>query len=129
MSPSGSDWLRELGGGRRIIFRCNFAALCAGSVAVTRQGFEPNVMNLCAPFWHPPARLRGLPPVNFRAGTIIHEVLHILFFEFFHHFGTFPTDPLEMRRDNANCYEAFAYRVNGFGADDVAVTLCVGRPA
>jgi hypothetical protein len=120
---------RELGGGRRIVFRCGDAALCAGAVAVTRHCagavIEPNVINLCAAFWTPPA-LRGLPPEAFRGATVLHEMLHVLFCEGFHDGGP---PPDQFRRNNASCLEAFACRVNGFGADPTAVALCVNRPA
>lgn len=113
---------------RRIVFLCNFGAQCAGNVAFSNQGANPNVINLCATFWTPPPGMRGLSNAGFRGGTIIHEMLHILYFEFFHHFGTFPTDPLEMRRDNAHCYKAFALRVWGYGRDPNADDRCMARP-
>jgi hypothetical protein len=119
---------RELGGGRQIVFRCGDAALCAGAVAVTRHCagaiVEPNVINLCGTFWAPPA-FRGLPPENFRGATVLHEMLHVLFCEGFHDGGP---PPDQFRRNNASCLEAFACRVNGFGADPTAVTLCTNRP-
>ena len=118
---------RELGGGRRITFRCNFGPLCTGSVAVTNQAAEPNVMNLCAPFWAPPAS-PGLPAEGFRAGTLIHEMLHMLYPDFFHHAGHPSGDP-ERRRDNAHCYKAFALRVGGYGRDPNAVARCRARNA
>jgi hypothetical protein len=123
---------RELGRGRQIVFRCGDPALCAGAVAVTRHctpgnvgTIEPNVINLCDPFWAPP-RLAGLPPDNFRGVTILHEMLHVLFCEGFHD-GEPP--PNQFRRNNTSCLEAFACRVNGFGADPEAVRLCCDRPA
>jgi len=119
---------RELGGRRRIIFRCD--AGCAPTTrARTNQAAEPNVVNLCATFWNPPrGDSRGLPPTFLRAGTIIHEMLHVLYHEFFHHAGHPSGDP-EMRRDNAHCYKAFALRVAGFGGDRLAVAACRRRPA
>jgi hypothetical protein len=116
---------KELGGGRQIVFRCGDAALCAGAVTRHCTGtVEPNVINLCAPFWAPPA-LRGLPPENFRGATILHEMLHVLFCEGYHDGGP---PPNQFRRNNASCLEAFACRVNGFGADPEAVALCTSRP-
>jgi hypothetical protein len=119
---------KELGGGRQIVFRCGAAALCGTDVAVTRHcdfgTVEPNVINLCGPFWASPG-LPGLPPENFRAATILHEMLHVLFCEGFHDGGP---PPNQFRRNNASCLEAFACRVNGFGADPTAVALCIGRP-
>lgn len=121
----------ELGGGRQIVFRCGTAALCVTAVAVTRHcdpgivgTVEPNVINLCGPFWASPG-LPGLPPENFRGATILHEMLHILFCEGFHDGGP---PPNQFRRNNSNCLEAFACRVNGFGADPSAVRLCISRP-
>ena len=118
---------RELGGGRRITFRCNLGPLCAGNVAVTNQAAEPNVMNLCAPFWAPPAS-PGLPAEGFRAGTLIHEMLHMIYPDFFHHAGHPSGDP-ERRRDNAHCYKGFALRVGGYGRDPNAVARCRARNA
>jgi hypothetical protein len=118
---------KELGGGRRMTFRCNFGALCTGSVAVTRQDVEANVINLCAPFWNPPAGLRGLSNDGFRGGTILHEMLHVLYTDFFHHAGHPSGDP-EFRRDNAHCYKAFALRVWGYGEDPNARARCRARP-
>jgi hypothetical protein len=119
---------RELGGGRRIVFRCGGGARCAGAVAVTRHcastDAEPNVINLCGAFWAPPA-LRGLPPETFRGATVLHEMLHVLFCEGFHDGGP---PPNQFRRNNASCLEVFACRVNGYGADPTAVPLCVNRP-
>jgi hypothetical protein len=119
---------RELGGGRRIVFRCGDAAFCSGAVAVTQHcagaDAKPNVINLCGPFWGPPA-LPGLPAENFQAATILHEMLHVIFCEGFHDGGP---PPDQFRRNNASCLEAFACRVNGFGADPSAVTLCANRP-
>src|SRR5262249_42497581 len=100
---------------------------CTHSVAFTDQAGDPNVINLCGPFWNPPANLRGLPTENFRAGTIIHEMLHMLFTDFFHPAGD-PRDPWEFRRDNSHCYKAFTLRINGYGGDANAVSRCTARP-
>jgi hypothetical protein len=130
---------KELGGGRQIVFRCGTAAVCGpNDVAVTRHcdpeivgTVEPNVINLCRLFWASPG-LPGLPPENFRGATILHEMLHVLFCEGFHDGGP---PPNQFRRNNASCLEAFACRVNGFGADPSAVGRstdptqgCIGRP-
>ena len=117
---------QELEGGRRIVFRCD-AGCGATTRAHTNQAAEPNVVNLCATFWNPPAAdSRGLPAIFLRAGTIIHEMLHVLYPDFFHHAGHPSGDP-ERRRDNAHCYKAFALRVAGFGGDRVAVAGCTAR--
>src|SRR5688572_24649333 len=75
---------RELGGGRRIVFRCldtrpgcaddDFTCCLPGSNAWVNQARIPNVVHLCGRFWNPPAGLRGLPPPYYRAGVIIHEI-------------------------------------------------------
>jgi hypothetical protein len=130
-----ADWYRavarELGGGRQITFRCGTAVLCGTAVAVTRHcdpaivgTVEPNVINLCGPFWASPG-FPGLAPEDFRAATILHEMLHVVFCEGFHDGGP---PPNQFRRNNASCLEAFACRVNGFGADPSAVTACRSRP-
>lgn len=117
---------KELGGGRRITFRClatradcadaDLTCCLPGSNAWVNQALVPNVVHLCAGFWNPPADLRGLPPTQFRAGTIVHEMLHLLF----------PSFLLNQPpgRPNAHCYEAFALRVAGFGASPRDVRLC-----
>lgn len=114
-------------GGRNTLFRCD-PGCDPTTTAWANAAVEPNMVNLCALFWNPPAGLRGLPPPFYRAGAIIHEMLHLLYHEFFHHAGHPSGDP-ERRRDNANCYEAFALRVAGFGADPAAVRQCWDRPA
>jgi hypothetical protein len=119
---------KELGGGRRMLFRCGCPDAGAEVRAQTNQTEEPNVINLCPRFWNPPADLRGLPPVAYRAGIILHEMLHVLYHEFFHHAGHPSGDP-ERRRDNAHCYEAFTLRAAGFGADPSDVRQCTNRLA
>ena len=111
---------RELGGGRRITFRCD-PHCNAGERAHTNQNTEPNVINLCALFWNPPPG-PGLPAEGFRAGVILHEMLHVLFTDFFHH------DPEERKRNNAHCYRAFILRAGGYGQDLPALDRCTGRP-
>jgi hypothetical protein len=122
---------RELGGGRRIVFRCLVArpgcadddlTCCSPDAnAWVNQAIVPNVVHLCALFWNPPAGLRGLPPPYYRAGVLIHEMLHLLFQDFLLH-----SPP---GRPNAHCYEAFALRIAGFGADPFDVRQCRARPA
>src|SRR5262249_12803863 len=86
---------KELGGGRRITFRClPSRAGCADddvtcctthTNAWVNQRTIPNVIHLCAQFWHPPPGLRGLPALQFRAAIILHEMLHLLFEDFLLH--------------------------------------------
>ncbi len=111
---------RELSGGRRIIFHCD--PNCPGiRRAHTNQADAPNEINLCLPFWNRPPG-PGLPREAFRAGIILHEMLHVLFTDFFHH------DPNERKRNNAHCFRAFALRAAGFGQDAAALGGCTGRP-
>jgi hypothetical protein len=117
---------KELGGGRRIVFRClptrpdcaaaDLTCCSTDSNAWVNQATVPNVVHLCASFWNPPAGLRGLPAPQYRAAIIIHEMLHLLFQDFLLH-----TPP---GRPDAHCYEAFALRVAGFGADPFDVRQC-----
>jgi hypothetical protein len=77
-----------------------------------------NRIELCNRFWDLPAGLR-VAPVFFRAGVLIHEVLHMLYSDFLIHTG---------RRANAHCYEAFAMRVAGHAADPSDVRQCKTPP-
>lgn len=88
-----------------------------------------NTILLCPPFWGPGpagsvARFR-------RAAIMLHEMLHLLFWQFFGHQVNLPRplDTHEGRRDNSHCYEAFALRVNGHAAEAADVTACRARPA
>jgi hypothetical protein len=87
-----------------------------------------NTISLCPPFWG--AAPAGTIPRFWRAATLLHEMLHLLFWQFFGHQVNLPRpgDPEERHRDNSNCYESFALRVAGHGADATAVTDCRGRP-
>jgi hypothetical protein len=87
----------------------------------------PNVITLCAPFWNPPPQ-RGLPPEGFRGGVILHEMLHILYTNFFHHHYPPHSRTTERRRNNAHCFRAFALRATGYGQDNDAILGCTGRP-
>jgi hypothetical protein len=119
---------KELGGGRRMTFRClvtrpgcpddDFTCCSPNTNAWVNQTAVPNVVHLCEPFWNPPAGLRGLPPLYFRAAVIIHEMLHLLFQDFLLHNPS--------GRPNAHCYEAFVLRVAGFGADRTDIRQCRG---
>jgi hypothetical protein len=117
---------KELGGGRRITFRClPTRADCAAddltccrttTHAWVNQNTIPNVVHLCASFWNPRAGLRGLPALQYRAAIIIHEMLHLLFQDFLLH--------APPGRADAHCYEAFTLRLAGFGADPSDVRQC-----
>jgi Lysine-specific metallo-endopeptidase len=118
---------KELNGGRRVTFVCrptqvgcgNNLTCCDPNDNAWFSTGVPNTVNLCAGFWNPPANLRGLPVLNFRAAIIIHEMLHMLF-EFLRDVGH--------GRARACCYEAFALRAAGFGADPFDVCQCRGTP-
>lgn len=110
----------ELKAGRRTLFRC-IAGCPAGVNARTNAAADPNLVRLCPQFW-------TLSPDILRSGVVLHEMLHLLYHQFFHHAGHPSGDP-ERRRDNAHCYEAFALRVAGHGADPADVAQCRARPA
>lgn len=98
---------------RGMHYRC----ACPGAPAGRRGQAAPgdNHIDLCNAFWHVPAGLR-MDAETFRAGVIIHEMLHIII------------DPINdggsPRRANAHCYEAFAMRVAGHAADPSDVSQC-----
>jgi hypothetical protein len=108
--------------GRGTLYRCGCPGAGPEVRARTNARVEPNAVNLCARFWNPPPGLR-LSHRFFRAGVILHEMLHLLYHEFFHHPGHPSGDPVR-RRDNAHCYETFALRVAGRAADPSDVTAC-----
>jgi len=109
---------KELGGGRRIVFRCLPARAdcadtdltCCDATSRAWSRFNENVVRLCPPFWNLPEASRG--------GTILHEMLHVLF-NFLEDTG---------RRANAHCYKAFALRVRGYGRDLDATCACWDLP-
>lgn len=88
-----------------------------------------NTIMLCPPFWQ--AGPAGTVTRFWRAAIVLHEMLHLLFWQFFGHQANLPRpgDPEERRRDNSHCYEAFALRVAGHGADPTDVAACRDRPA
>ncbi len=112
---------RELGGGRRIVFRCD-PDCPAGTRGFSLSPGEPNVIGLCARFWNPPPQ-PGLPPEGFRAGVILHEMFHVLFT-----MGHLPDEPNEKRTNNAHCLRAFALRALGYGQDNLTIHKCTGDP-
>ena len=110
---------RELGGGRRIVFRCD------PNCNPHTRGFslaEPNVISLCAQFWNPPSQ-PGLPPEGFRASVILHEMFHVLFT-----MEHIEDDPNEKRTNNAHCLTFFALRAMGYGQDNRAIHRCIDDP-
>jgi outer membrane protein OmpA-like peptidoglycan-associated protein len=122
---------QELGGGRRTLYRCG----CPGAApTVNARTVSPLEVLLCPRFWslgQPGFLPAGQDPRWIRAGTILHEMLHQLFGEFFRHFRVppRPDDPQERRRDNAHCYEAFALLVDGHTPSQSDVNRCTKRPA
>jgi hypothetical protein len=65
----------------------------------------------------------------FRGGVVLHEMLHLLYHQFFHHAGRHRSGDPERRRDNAHCYEAFALQLAGHVAEPGDVVGCCSRPA
>jgi OmpA family len=122
---------QELGGGRRTLYRCG----CPGAApTVNARTVSPTEVLLCPRFWklgQPGFLPAGQDPRWIRAGTILHEMLHQLFGEFFRHFRVppHPDDPQERRRDNAHCYEAFALLVDGRTPSQSDINRCKARPA
>lgn len=110
---------RELGGGRRTLYRCSCPGLGAEVRAWT---VSPTEVRLCPRFWGATPQA-GLSARFFRAGVILHEMLHQLYLEFVLH------DNNERRRNNAHCYEALAMRLAGHAADQSDVRQCRERPA
>jgi hypothetical protein len=112
----------EFDGGRRLLFECRAQGGCN---AFTIPGVHSTIF-LCPPFWATQG-LAGLPEVNRRAGTIIHEMLHNLYdLDDGRRFNN-PAQPTP-RRFDAHCYEVFLLRVNGYGGDPTDVTACGQAP-
>lgn len=109
---------RELGGGRRTLYRCGCPGSGPGVRAIT---INPTEVTLCPRFWGASPQ-PGLSARFFRAGVILHEMLHQLYLEFVLH------NPKERRRNNAHCLEAFAMRLAGHAADQSDVRQCRNRP-
>lgn len=113
--------------------RCSARADCnaftqARAAPSAANPLPRNTILLCRPFWggNPP----GTTQRFWRAAIVLHEMLHLLYWQFFGHQANLPRpgDPEERRRDNSHCYEAFALRVAGEGADAFDVTACRARP-
>jgi hypothetical protein len=109
---------RELGGsakgGRTITFRSD--RICkTHTLRGFVRGSERNVIHLCPPFWNPPPEVHRLPAEVFRGGVILHEMLHLLNPGWFSHDEDNTSVGGERRRNNANCYRAFAFGA-AFGA-------------
>ncbi|HTP98168.1 MAG TPA: hypothetical protein VMN56_02500 [Casimicrobiaceae bacterium] len=104
----------ELNGGRRTQYSC----VCAPTAPAGRRGETrgPLDVRLCPAFWRP-AGLR-VSDRFFRAGVVLHEMIHQLFGEFLHDVSTVSM------RVNAHCYEAFAMRLAGHAADPSDVRRC-----
>jgi hypothetical protein len=104
----------ELNGGRRTVYSC----VCEATAPAGRRGetHTPFDVRLCPAFWRP-AGLR-VSDRFFRAGVVLHEMIHQLFLEFL---GDVSTVSM---RVNAHCYEAFAMRLAGHAADPSDVRQC-----
>jgi hypothetical protein len=102
----------------------HYSCGCPGAAAtVNARAARPNLIRLCPRFW---TQSRFL-----RAGILLHEMIHLLYFSFFRHFRTPPRvdDPQERRRDNARCYEAFALLAANKVPSATDVSRCKARPA
>jgi hypothetical protein len=117
----------ELAGGRTVTYRCVTKCLTPTTNAQTEASVNPSLIELCPPFFNPPT---GLPLSNrfFRGGVVLHEMLHLLFYEFFHHPDHWSGDPVR-RRDNPHCYEAFVLQLAGHTPDPSDVEQCRQQPA
>ena len=119
----------ELNGGRRVIFHCwpttadcteNDVTCCMPRTTGWFHEDLRNTVNLCEDFWNRPADLpAGLSTRSYRAGIIIHEMLHMLFRHL--------RDVGRGRIRNA-CYEAFAVHLGGSPPDPFDVCNCRGTP-
>ncbi|HEY8224575.1 MAG TPA: hypothetical protein VIG25_04805 [Pyrinomonadaceae bacterium] len=112
--------------GRVVHFGCNCPGAPAGRNAQTNAAVNPNLINLCARFWNRVAT-PTLSNRSFRAGVILHEMLHLLYSQFFHHAGHPSGDP-ERHRDNSHCYEAFVLLANGLNPEADDLNACAARP-
>jgi hypothetical protein len=88
---------------------------------------ERSVVHLCPPFWNPPPEVRRLPAEVFRGGVILHEMLHVLNPGWFAHNRLNTSVGGERRRNNANCYRAFALGVAGV-TQDPTISQCMFLP-
>jgi len=121
-------------GGQRILFECRPDEGCNAFTTppdprhpTARDPQLRRTVFLCPPFWANQG-LPGLPEVNRRAATIIHEMLHNLFdLDDFTRFPPHQPTPTP-RRFDAHCYEAFLLRVNGYGSDQTDVQACTHAP-
>ncbi len=80
-----------------------------------REALFERVLGVAGLAWAAPTPAARARVARFwRAGIVLHEMLHLLFRGFFRHFAVPPNpdDPQERRRDNAHCYAAFAWLVN-----------------
>jgi hypothetical protein len=117
----------ELAGGRTMTYRCVTNCRPKDN-ARTNAAREPSVIRLCPRFFN---RRTSCPLGNqfFRGGVVLHEMLHLLYHQFFHHAGRHRSGDPERRRDNAHCYEAFALQLAGHVAEPGDVAGCCRRPA
>lgn len=102
---------------RRVLFQCGCPGARPSVNARTLRPYTLNTIRLCPRFWRQ-SRM-------WRAGIILHEMLHLYFGEFFRHHP----HGEERRRDNAHCYEAFALQASGHAPDGADIRSCRSRPA
>jgi hypothetical protein len=111
---------RELGGGRWTRYLCG----CPADIDPIANAWtvRPIEVRLCTGFWGASPQV-GLSARFFRAGVILHEMLHQLYMEFILH------NEKERRRNNASCYEALALRLAGHVHDRGDERKCRARSA
>ncbi len=91
-----------------------------GSFART---LSPDHVLIDPSFWNQTDDPHGLQRfAQYRAGTILHEMMHQYFLSFILHDGR------ERRRNNAHCLTAFALRASGIPPWPHHIRQCVGRP-
>jgi hypothetical protein len=125
---------RELAGGRRFRYTCQAGAVGAcepsqpGNVVIAATTAK-SAITLCDHFFDGRR-------VDQMAGTIIHEGMHAVYWDLFDHSVPrgIPSRPhrdgtAECRRDNARCFQGFALRLRGFGAEADIRDGCRRTPA
>ena len=111
---------RALAGGRRFRYTCVSGAVgdCAPSpgFVVIAATTGKSAVTLCDAFFAPGRSISQM------AGTLLHEGMHAVYQDLFFH--AVARGIAECRRDNARCFQAFALRLRGFGAEADIHTGC-----
>jgi hypothetical protein len=116
---------RELAGGRRFRYTCVTGPV--GDCMPSRPGLVVianttgrSAISLCDAFFDGRR-------IDQMAGTLIHEGMHAVYQELFFH--AVRRGIAECRRDNARCFQGFALRLRGFGAEADIRNGCRRTPA